>query len=57
MTSRALQGEDGGKAGRPAEDTAAPGFGGGLEFLLWAGLSSNLFPLELLFCLDVGELQ
>lgn len=51
VTSRTLQGEDG-KTGMP-EDTAALGFGGRLEFLLWAGLSPNLFPLEFLFCLDV----
>lgn len=55
MTSKTLQGE-GGKAGR-LEDTAAWGFDGRLEFVLWAGLSSNPFSLEFLFCLDVGELQ
>jgi hypothetical protein len=55
VTSRRLQGEDG-KTGR-LEDTAALGFGGRLEFLLWAGLSPNLFPLEFLFCLYVGEFQ
>lgn len=45
-----------GREGRP-EDTAALRFGGRLEFLFWAGLRLNLFPLEFLFCLDVGELQ
>lgn len=55
VTSRTLQGED--RKTKKPEDTAALGFGGRLEFLLWAGLSPNLFPLEFLFCLDVGELQ
>lgn len=45
-----------GGEGRP-EDTAALRCGGRLEFLFWAGLCLNLFPLEFLFCLDVGELQ
>lgn len=51
VTSKTLQGE----AGKTArlEDTAALGFAGRVEFLLWEGLSPNLFPPEFLFCSDV----